>query len=886
MIDMKQIWKRLVGALLTLSVMLSGMLVYAEEAQETEQAAAPLNSEAVDILTALQLPGESFGLLDLEEAVTWKEFAFLTAGLLLDAAQLEYEEAMQALINVGLLTADDPIRPEQKVYTEQAAKLYVGILGYAFKAERMGGYPGGYYAVAAQLGLFDGVSVKVGEPLTVYELSHITVNALDVELATTQTGWTEWAVSLHAGDTLLKARFNAIHETARVTANCRSTLTGFSSLKQEEVEIGGVRYKLGDTSADQYLGYQVDFYATKPEDGADGTVLFVKPYRRTGVLHVPASDLEELTAERCAYYTDEGEREELSIDAAANWLYNQFYAAYGSLSAEEKQPRAGYINLIDNNGDGVYDMVSIYDLQPMVVKSVNVELEKIYFDFEQRFRGRESIDLYTNEPVKPYAIYHINGIQMTLEDLRATDVASIGVAKNGKTTVIIVSDLKANGSLEEIAGDKVTIGGTKYKISPYYPTQQKYKLEPGLTGRIYLDGEQNVVAVSREGVSDCKGYVIKVGKEQGLDETVLVKMFDETGEIKIYTFADKVTLYTPETPKGTAKKGAEMAPFVPEKEFVLFSAKSSGEIYKLYTMSDRTAFGPGTLDYPLTLDYRHNSTGDKDPKARFYQGLIYSKYRLVADSVVFVIPSDEGYTEGYKVKKGNFLASNADHYFGGQISFFNVDKYLKIGFMSQISTKTSDTPAINSKLYTVDGIGRAMKGEDEYMQISCYDEGKRVNYFVKNEQIASPSVPPQYEGVRATQLKRGDVVQLSIDDAGFATGMRLLFRQSDPGAFRVINENGAEVDMVAVEKFGFVYGRVSAVDGNALLVNAKGDGKDTANDVVYLTNNPSSKKTYAYSYGKKSGQLKTIAVNDFEEGDIVVLRKEYNSTLYLLKLID
>jgi len=70
--------------------------------------------------------------------------------------------------------------PEMSVTNEQAVKILVAAWGYTNDAEKMGGYPNGYMAVAQQLGVTDSVLINYGLASKRWVVSVFTYNMLSV----------------------------------------------------------------------------------------------------------------------------------------------------------------------------------------------------------------------------------------------------------------------------------------------------------------------------------------------------------------------------------------------------------------------------------------------------------------------------------------------------------------------------------------------------------------------------------------------------------------------------------------------------------------------------------------------------------------------------------
>ena len=87
-------------------------------------------------------------------------------------------------VDVGVINGypDGTFLPENQVTFAEAIKMIVAALGYTPKAEAMGGYPGGYLAVAAEEEITDGVNVVGTLSANRGAVAMMVDNALDVYL--------------------------------------------------------------------------------------------------------------------------------------------------------------------------------------------------------------------------------------------------------------------------------------------------------------------------------------------------------------------------------------------------------------------------------------------------------------------------------------------------------------------------------------------------------------------------------------------------------------------------------------------------------------------------------------------------------------------------------
>ena len=89
----------------------------------------------------------------------------------------------------GLVAGDENgnFNPDSNVTNEEIIKMSVGLLGYGAKASETGGYPAGYTAVAAQIGLTKDMRFSVNAPAIRNDVGMVIYNALDIPLMAEKT---------------------------------------------------------------------------------------------------------------------------------------------------------------------------------------------------------------------------------------------------------------------------------------------------------------------------------------------------------------------------------------------------------------------------------------------------------------------------------------------------------------------------------------------------------------------------------------------------------------------------------------------------------------------------------------------------------------------------
>lgn len=142
------------------------------------------------------MTGDENGDLRLNDTITRAETAkMLCCAASLNATATESAFAdvsvnhwasayIAALYESGIVNGDENgnFCPEDSVTNEEVVKMLVALLGYSFRAEQMSGYPAGYTAVAADLGITSDLHLDPNTPAVRNDAAMMIHRALDIPL--------------------------------------------------------------------------------------------------------------------------------------------------------------------------------------------------------------------------------------------------------------------------------------------------------------------------------------------------------------------------------------------------------------------------------------------------------------------------------------------------------------------------------------------------------------------------------------------------------------------------------------------------------------------------------------------------------------------------------
>ena len=407
---------------------------------------------------------------------------------------------------------------------EEAVKTIVVSLGYGAVANGNGGYPTGHMIVAAETGLLKNISS--GNIFTRSDFVELLYNALDVDLMIQSASGEEVVYEVAKGETirgrhLLETADEATYKAKGiVSANVDTWLdVPVQNMKDDEVMIDGVIYRVGETNAAALLGQEVDFYTVR---GADDryTLISVQPTRNNYVVTLREDDIKSSSLSQVRYYGEDGREERISIDAQPKIVKNgvliKLYTEDALLFER------GTITLIDNTGDDAADVIFIDEYQNVQVEEVRENL--IYLMPGSELDGSRLINVDKENLDVKYHLKDKDGKTLEVQDIQTDDIISVTVDQYKTLYQLVVSHDRVEGTIDEITDDGLVIGGTFYDAEEAVRTTVKV----GDSVTAYLDWRGSVANTKELSSAMLYGYIAQIGQQGGFGNTQ-VKMI--TGKL-------------------------------------------------------------------------------------------------------------------------------------------------------------------------------------------------------------------------------------------------------------------------------------------------------------------------------------------------------------------
>lgn len=754
------------------------------------------------------LQGGENGELEFDRNVTRAEFCAFVVRLIgaeplphvesfKDVAQgAWYAQDVSTLVAYGLINGneDGAFRPNDNITYTEAVKILVCALGYERLAEDAGGYPVGYQHIGVTLKLNKGVIAEPTTYLTRGAVALMLYNALDVEILEPRLFGQDMSYKL-SGKTfrsLFSSDDNAkpiYMSTGIVTANYYTFLLDpIPSIKYGEVEINGTVYNAGKTNTAELLGVEVEYYYTEDKSGKP-TIVDSRPTYKNEIVTLEGRDINSVDTKMLTYYDNEankGVRLELSDFFRIVKNYQPMTKPYAFTTGEDIC-KNGFIRLIDNTGDGLYDLAIVEDYNSYRISKVSEK--ELFTANEKLFDGRRFIEMDADDKNIKIILENDAGEKINLSDIAENDVVSL-LQSEDKSVLKCVKGIEAvSGYLTEITDDgHIYIDDESYRLDYY----SQHDVGIGDTVTAYLDFRGNVVELERD-KSTGKRYAYILGSEaaKGVSDTFQLKVLipgklkpeveiDDSNEdqvievpvlkaynhkVDVLTVAQKITVDGKRMSENEYSQifSSKNLNAAPDNRLISYKTNSEGVITSVESVK---RIGDGNFKVYNAYEHIFGKEGTK-------------AFGTSEDSAVICVPS--GSTEGFDDDNyyATLLLNNNQRY---EITGYDINPDNSIANVVVITApmdlKVGDSINSSSKLAVLSKISTVLdeSGDEVKTRLEFYSEGKQMAYYVaEGSDAAAIAASMMFGDVFYYALNNADeIYRLSICELG-ELGRGLIF---------------------------------------------------------------------------------------------------------------
>ena len=794
--------RRKTAVILSIILLLS-TVVYGEQNTAEPVSLQASQSEEYILLNSLGFLDEEIGKLAKDSAVTRAQFASVQAKMMgftdysvpsdgfIDVAKgSRYEKEIYYLRDMNVINGVDEYRfkPDSPITVEQACAVAVTALGYKRTAvTEHGGYSKGYTYIAAQLGLLKDVTGSDRE-ITAEESIKLLKNAALSLVYVEKKDGSSVSYVTEKGRTMIAEYCDIWEDYGIVTDNGVTALDGSSKAGARHMTIGSRTLSYdGNSTYAAYLGHYASYYYYGDEEEL---VYITDRANRNEIIRIDAENLDkDSTGINNVVYYKNGSSKTAKLSASANLIYNG--SAYPQFGNDDLKIKSGFITLINNDGDGYYDVIVIEEYKDFKVNAYETDNRKIYG------ANGKIIDLSEYDNV---TIYDNDGALSGEDSINTDCVVSYCEPHDKNVITIYISTNTVSGKIESSGTD----------IRPYYQINgEKYAASYSL-----LEDIENKV-MGAELPKMGSSYLIRLNK---YGEIVTAEETYGTG----WKYAYYVGMYTPETEPDTTvirlmmTDGNAFDAYTAKKVSVNGKTTASEKLKNDLRLRDANGGyirqivrvrlnGDGDLTAMQVSDGTENEYGytlgdfsksGSVSSARWYGNntRVMGKYLIDASAAVFEDPDKDNRTSSLNTENIKSLKTSElkEGMFYSNIDFYNADATLN----SQAAVYASRDRFYDTKIVTIRNVSEYADGDDEIKKkIAGISYGSEVEY------------PEDKDGVFPADLKTGDVIRVEISGGKAVSADKLISLADHPSPQISVRIGGSMYQAEWANMFGYVYAK-------------------------------------------------------------------------------
>lgn len=386
-------------------------------------------------------------------------------------------------------------------------------------------------------GIWGNMNYSAMKTMTRREFSEILWNTLNSNYVNISYNGSGIDATIEEDKTILKDKLGVYK--IKGTLNAVSGLNIYSAVSPNEgyVEIDRVRYAANDMPGlESLLGYTVEGYVRFDEDMAESDILILDKYKKAETVSINLKDYESMD-NTYIYYEEDRKSKKVKISGLKYITYN---GDFTNTLTEDMLDANGSIVIGKSEINGEYDIAFIKEYSNYFTKRYVSEGRKLYLSFDAKYKNEDFIDLEKDDG---NVIFTLDGVEKSIDDLAPN--LSISVIQNTAKsyTEIIASKKSISGKVTGYDEDKVMIDGVEYTVDSYYKELSENTssgagfVENGSTGIFYYTADNVIVNYTPEGTAEF-GLLKKAWVDEET-EAVFVKMFNQSGEWKIYETVER-----------------------------------------------------------------------------------------------------------------------------------------------------------------------------------------------------------------------------------------------------------------------------------------------------------------------------------------------------------
>ena len=767
-----------------------------------------------------------------------------------------YADVVNTAYSVGLIkgNTDGTLAIDTPITFNEAVIMAVRAIGATILLSEDDSSYASYMNIAQRLDILDNVEITDEGTLNRGNVLRLLFNILNADCIATKNG-----KDYYLDDVSMLETYYQIYTADGVIESCQyGDIYGGSTQEKDIVTIDGTNYKFDSVAAKELLGHRVTFYYTESSRGIHDEILFLYS-DGTRITKIDVEDVVYHKQGKLEYVDIDGMKDDVKLSGTALTLVNGERTSVSSSGMV--LPKHGIVTLIDNDSNGVYDIVHYNEYSISMVSNINATEEKLYI-----YKGDyKVIELGDYEA---YYIYDTEGNSLPLSSI--TKNTLLNISENGYKTVMeiivctgvadfdIVSMRTENDDGNIIYYFEDAEGNEYRTVSDFEDIYDKNDI---ITNAVKKNSETNKVTVDTSAIMSSKyvfalnsdgkiaavldrtddrymfGYIIATGKEdRGFPDDILVRMLTLKDGVMDYSLADKVRVINGHKSDNLDKESVSLS-----RGIVRYKLNTAGKVNSVEF--------PGAVGTESGFRQDKTTTTGSNDNTRYFSGnkLIGGQIAVNSNTKVFYVPGEDhaDEEEWYYAVTGASLVNM--EYYPSTISYkYDDDVYADVLVANSSASGGGGMMLVENLVKIYD-----KKTGESYDAIKGYVNGTLMSYG-----LDSSAPYPAHSKAPNFRAAPGDVIRFGVAPSGYIGS---IYPVLDVSEGKVYNYN-----MSSTVRYPFgngecqIYGQMNDVYDGVFMNLTCADEK--YKDYYYPIT--SGTRIYQFDADERRGVIKTITASD------------------------
>lgn len=647
---------------------------------------------------------------------------------------------------------DSCFYPEREITLIEALKSLTVMLGYAKTAEYNGGYPMGYYSVASETDLLDGISLRYNSFLNCQDLKQIVYNSLFCEVQLIKVEGMDSLQYKNTGETLLNIFFGIYETEGIVKANGVAALADSKKVNENQIVIGNDVFYI-DSDSD-CLGCNVTAFYKENDDEKE--IFCMYKNNKNESVRLCGDDIYLFESGKIMY-ENETEHGSIKLDSEYDILKNNtlFTSSY---VPSELFKKGDFITFIDNDKDKRAEVIVIESGISGVVQKVDAE-ELIIIDTLSNVTCLEKCSRYD--------IFDKDGGRLGISDLKPGDVYTV-YGETPYYVKIIKSDESVSGIISLVNEDGVEIDGRFIKYN--FDTYASNYFKPGTYVKLLLDHNGLIVDCSLKNTDFTYGYIKKAWIDEDDEKTVRTRIMKDDGNFEVFD-AEKLSI-----DKATFRNAADICSYIDALSYKLvrYRVDDQNKLVEIDTVLTKNE--PEESRLRILFDCYGGKEKAETYKYVTNQRSFMGKSTIKSNVKVFIVPeNDEGADSSeYSVMNADYIKNEQSYSF---VSFNSSDSNVEAEAVMMIGAAAVPVK-YNTSLTLVSDICQIVnEGGETVYQIKGYTDAKEVTVYTEKPELIEKARHAN-NSEKSSCVEKGDIVRFTKNSDNEIIDLDILYDKS------------------------------------------------------------------------------------------------------------